>query len=874
MSHILFRLICPSRPSVWKVLFVAGMMGLATEGRGAQANRLYVDLRPKPDASALTAFDLNVILPDAEVDLEAGHAAGRRFVARLGEVMRLRDSQAVVGAVRRGFNGLLFRVQGTVDAGGQIEVIREAASAFPDKEILLEGDFWHLKEIWPEIHGVFAEGVFQGLDEKSGRALPLHPRDSLPLQQAMVQARKAGLATYVMDFGNRLDTEQTAKTVSSIRDLGAVPFVTDTREGGIILGPWRERAREIVVLHGWNPENCAGVVSLPEQTTTARRLHAPFEWLGYRLRYIDVGREALPGDLQGVAGVVLDGSLLLTRREQADLAAWIPDVIWEKVPLLLAGQPWTDSEVFDSLRGTLHLGGTGEEVPGLKRVSVSALDSRYARKGATNEPSAAGFMDLTAPEGSEVLLAARGDSGLKSVRFDQAFITRWGAGLLDDAGIVNERAFLSRWMAGAGVMPVPDTTTRDGRRLLMIQTRSEGFTDTVSVAGLPTCGELMKKRILDRYMLPFTVGLCEAELHGWLPGLDPRDAPRYEQTALQIFSLPQVEPASATFTRPMSFAANASDVTRLNDHASDDRRGFEREIAGSLAHLHRTVLPAGKPLGFLQWPEGSSPSADAAAFARRMGVAALVEDSGVAGTRTFLDASGAARIHREMLRVTDDETAFREAATAPRLTPLAFEFSFEDALNADAFSVVEKRLDLCASLPLQPIGSAEFTRVVEDAVSTRILELGEGHWIVFNAGRARTLRLPVAAGLPDLRRCTGVTGFTVRGESVYVHTLGRASAEIVTSPAGSLRDHLRLEESGAPLRFHLLTSREAEFEFEDLRAGDVVFAGMQPESVCHIRVNNERWSVLADANGRVRIDLPPTGYASLSITPPAYAASR
>ena len=831
-----FRQFCPVRWTLLCQLIACGMIGAAPASEMG-GERLYVDLRAKPDASALTAFDVNLIRPDAEVDLEAGHASGNRFIARLGKLTSAGCSNAVNAAARRGFNGFLFRVNESSDADAQITTIRAASSAFPDKQILLEGDFWHVQSVWPEIDGVFVAGVFQSLDNKADRAMPLHPRDSLPLQAALVAARRAGLATYVMDFGSRSDSQQIAETVKSIEDLGAVAFVTDSVEGGSILGPWRELDREIVVLHGWNPKNCAGTPSQPERTLTARRFHAPLEWLGYRMRYVDVGREPLPVDLDRIAGVVLDDSLLLTRREQAELASWIPNVIWEKVPLLMTGQPWSDSEVFDALRDTLRLGGSGAKVPGLKRVSVRALDSRFSREGSSAQPSATGFVDLEAPDGSEVMLSVRGESGISTLRFDQAFLTTWGGVFLDAGGMMDERAFLTRWIGDRRIMPVPDTTTRDGRRLLMIQTRSEGFSSTVSMAGLPTCGELMKKQILDRYLLPFTVGLCEAELRGWLPGGDPRDAPRFEQTARQIFSLPQVEPASATFTRPMAFAADASGDSALNSHATDDRRGFEREIAGSLAHLHRTVLPRGKPLGYVQWPAGADVSAEAGAFARRMGAAGLVEEPGVNGTRTFVSGEGVTRICREVRGIDDAVTKFRESAGTPRLTPLALQFSFEDAADPDRFATLEKRLDLCASLPLQPIGSAD-------------------------------------AGLPDMRRCRGVTGFNVRDGDIYVHTLGRSSAEIVLSPAGGLREHLRLEESGAPVRFHLLSSREAEFEFEDLRSGDVVFAGMLPESVCHIRVNKQRWSVFADADGRVRIDLPPNGYASLRVSPPAYAASR
>lgn len=779
----------------------------------------------------------------------------------------------MASAVRRGFNGFVVYVDGEATEELQSKRVHDLLADYPDKEIFLEGDFVHLRSVWADVDGIFSTGIFNRVERRSGNLLPLHPLESLPLQKALVVARKAGLKTLVMDFGDPTHPPAVAETASSIRDMGAIPFISNNVRGGVIVGPWHERARTVVVVHGWNPEHLGGRRSDAKQTHSAEHLHAPLEWLGYRVRYVDIGSGTLPLKAEGLAGVVMDQSLLLTKKEQAALAEWVSGLVWEKVPLLLTGQPWSDPEVFDSLRKSLEMGGTGAEIAGIRRASVAALDSEFALSESSAKQSVLDFLDLQAPDQARVVLSVRGDAGLRSVRFDQAFLAPWGAGLFHITDQMDVAAILEEWLSGQSAMPVPDTTTREGRRLVMLQTGSEGFAATASEPGLPICGELMKTRVLDRYLLPFTVGLCEAEIRGWLPGLNAVDAPRFEQAARQIFALPQVEPASATFTRSMAFGSPSEDAGQLNAEATDDRRGMEREIAGSLAHLHRTVLPVGKSLGFVQWPDSFQPTAEAVSFARRMGAASLVSDAKGSGTRTFVDG-GVTVVHHATLGLETPTADFREDPELPRRMPLALGFEFDDARDASRFEALEERLDLCASQPLQPIRSRAFAELAEDAERTRIFEEGPGHWIVLNSGHARSFRLPVSAGVPDLRASRGVTGYKVRGQHVYVHTLGRRSAEIVMTAATEEREHLRLEESGAALRFHLLASREAEFEFQDLRSGDLVFAGMIPESVCRIRVNDQRWTVLADANGRVRLELPPSGYAHLQVLPPAYAATR
>lgn len=856
---------------------------LTITAKSDEPQRLFIDLRLQPDAAALTAYDLNILRPDAEVDLEPGHARGNRFFAHLGQLTRGVSEKAAFDAAKLGFNGFVFVVSEDESADDLWAAFRAIRAHLPDKPILLAGAFWHLPTAWGEIEGVLAHGVFQNLSATTGKITPVPRPESLALQRVLIQARRAGLSTYVMDFADFGDSETIARVAADIRDLGASPFLSDDALGGTIVGPWQERARTILVVHGWNPAHLNGQSAQPESTTVGRRLHAPLEWLGYRLQYLDLGTKALPPTLHGISGIVLDGTLLLTRREQAQLAQWVAGLPEKNVPLLLAGQPWSDPAIFSAVAAPLRLGGTGQPVPGLTRVGVARLDSELTHPGIVSTRSTLGLLDLQAPEEADIFLSLRGDAGLKTAHFDSAFLTRWGGVLLDaptptDPPLLDEIAFLQRWLGDVPTFPVADTTSRDGRRLLLLQTQSHGFSTTATLPGLSTCGELTKTRLLDCYRLPFTVGLCEAELRGWLPGLDPRDAFRLQETARQILALPQVEPASATFTRPTTWRNSGKGTAKpnpdLNAFATDQRDGLGRQIGGSLAFVHQEILPAHKRLQYLQWPHPGTATDEAVAFARQMGAKSLLQDRAAqAGVRTF-EMDGQKIVHHAVLDAVSPEAAFREQPGQRRIAPLSFTFRFDDARTEEALTNVKKRLDLCAMQPLQPVRATDFVRLVEDAADTRTLEIAPGHWIILNAGHARTFRLPLTAGVPHLQRSRGVSGYQIRGDQLYVHTLGAPATELVMTDAQLVQDHLYLEEASSALRFHQLSSREVEFEFNDLRAGDVIFAGLMPESACHITLNGKRWSVLANASGRLSLDLPPVGHAHIRISPPAYAASR
>jgi hypothetical protein len=232
------------------LLLAAGVLVVGFPQDANSAERLFVDLRQKPDRAATTAFEISVVRHDADLDLEPAQAQGHRVIAKLGSLAHDSFPQIMASAVRRGFNGFVVYVDGEATEELQSKRVHDLLADYPDKEIFLEGDFVHLRSVWADVDGIFSTGILNRVERRSGNLLPLHPLESLPLQKALVVARKAGLKTLVMDFGDPTHPAAVAETASSIRDMGAIPFISNNVRGGVIVGPWHERARTVVVVHG------------------------------------------------------------------------------------------------------------------------------------------------------------------------------------------------------------------------------------------------------------------------------------------------------------------------------------------------------------------------------------------------------------------------------------------------------------------------------------------------------------------------------------------------------------------------------------------------------------------------------------------------
>jgi hypothetical protein len=178
----------------------------------------------------------------------------------------------------------------------------------------------------------------------------------------------------------------------------------------------------------------------------------------------------------------------------------------------------------------------------------------------------------------------------------------------------------------------------------------------------------------------------------------------------------QVQAASNSFTRPATWTAGTDIAAKLNDRARTARHDMEREIAGSMSYIHRRLLPVGKGVNLMLWPQNAAPTPEALRFCESIRIENLAA-APIGTPAAVLDSK------------------------ALRLEPVAVRSRFEDVRTEQGIAALEKTLDACAAAPLQAMTAAAYAASVRDARHTRILRAAENHWIILNQGECRTLRL-------------------------------------------------------------------------------------------------------------------------------------
>lgn len=852
------------------------------------ARSFYVDQSSRPDVRSLAAFDLCILQPHAEVDMEPGHALGSRYLALLNvSEARIGTREALLGAERcvaskphatdanvrvmdmtdprwvawvvesqadpvakKGFDGFVLSLGGTKsDAATRASVLTLAATLrqrYPDKAILLDLSIGLGVEVVHVVDGFLALGVYT--HEGRGGSIEWTPiAETQDTSRRIRSLQMQGLRVFAVDYVAEGDRDAAYEAAQRLSAIGAMPFITTPALSGVNLGPLEEISRRVLVLHGWDEKHTGQTAPEAAVTVTSSALRESLEWLGCHLEFrVARGADFLPQQ-HNFAAVVLDPGLVLDAEQQRTLAAWLPSLRAKKIPLLLTSLPFTDEAARHLALQHLGLGGSAKTVSRLVKTNVSSIDSTLVAKNTRVQPHSLGFLDLSAPADARVVLGLRGEDSLGAEhRFDQAFLATWGAALFDVSTQLDLPAFLGAWL-GQGNSPVPDTTTRDGRRIFYSHIDSAGFSTPSTLPGSPLCSEVMRDRILDRYPLPVTVSVCEADLRCWLPGQQAKDAPLLEHVARSIFEMPQVQAASNSFSRPKTWIAGTDIASKLNERAKTARHDMEREIAGSMIYIHRRLLPLGKGVDLMLWPQNSAPTTEALRFCDSLNIMHL------AGT-------------------AKESAAAAPVSKVTRLEPVSVRCSFDDVRTEKGVAALEKSFESCAGESLHPMTAAAYAVSRRDARTTRVLRVGDYHWIILNRGACRTVRLAATAGVPDMTKCSGVSGYTVHEGQLYVHTMGNPRTELVLTSAKPAQ-HLHLAESSAPVEFMELSSRRATFHVRDLRPVQMVFGGFEPRGQCAYLENGRPYTATADASGVVRLDIVCRATVSMQSLPPATQAA-
>ncbi len=379
-------------------------------------------------------------------------------------------------------------------------------------------------------------------------------------------------------------------------------------------------------------------------------------------------------------------------------------------------------------------------------------------------------------------------------------------------------AFLGRALAIHG-LPVLTPTTLNGKRVAISHIDADGFNGFTEVDKGKNCAEIMYENVLTKTDFPVTVSVIQAEV-------DPRYSGNEKLMAIarSIFALPNVEPASHSFTHPFYWDSSDTEKARQFKELDLTQYGIpvpgytfdpKTETVDSCTWITEHLAPADKPCRLMLW----SGSCDPKPFVMKP-----VHDAGLlnmnGGDTIYDQVNDSLTTVSPLLKMvgpyvqpytgqaneniltnlwTGPYHAYRyitrtmeRTGTPRRLMPVDAYYHFYSAEHEASLQALHDVYAWIATQDVARMFTTAYVPMVLDFASASIARDG-GTDIVRHYGNCLSIRYDDTERVPDLARCTNVLGYEVQPQGLFVHLRpgGDEARIVLRNGPGNAQPHIR-----------------------------------------------------------------------------------
>lgn len=752
---------------------------------------------------------------------------------------------------------------------GLIHLIQDIKKIHPSAHLILNRGFTLLPAIHTLITAVAAESLFDGWNPATHRYQPVSATTRKKLLKKFALVHRYQLPAIAIDYLPAHARKQAWQDAQHILSLGITPWVTNHNLSILGVGRFDVVPRKILMLYSGSND--------AQHTALNWYASMPLNYQGYSTRIINVDKPLPHSLLTGrYAGIVTwfesnyipNGQVVYT---------WLRRQMHAGVPVVILGS-------FGFPADNLHLQALGLTVQtpptGLVANHVAYVNHHYLGYEVHPEPSSPdNFLPLVLHHG-QVLLRLTDNIHQNE---DSAAITPWGGYVLAPnvvtylgavpgprkhvpaAWILNPFRFFRRALR-LPAMPVVDTTTESGRRMLMAQIDGDGFANKSWIYRYRDqyAGAVILHQILERYKVPTAASFIVSYFTPH--GLFPRQATALTAIARKIAALPWVEIGSHTYSHPFNWPVLEHDPA-LSGRKGDMRYGYNlpvpgythfsiyKEVVWAAHWINKHIAPPGKTVRVLQWSGDCDPDARAVALAYKAGIM-NVNGGGatITNAKPFLTKVRGLGIWKgnyfQVYAPLQDENVYTHSWRSPyyygyvraiqtfrltdrprRLKPLDIYYHFYSGARVAGLRALRIVLSWAIRQPTTPVFLSQFAHIAVDFSHTIIARTQSG-WFIRANGADQELRIPRTMGYPNLQHSTNVAGFNNYLRVRYIDIAPHSRTRLILSP--TLPTQPYLQDANAPLTF---THRKGNIWYFGLRGQDPLFVQINNAADCRIMLN-------------------------------------
>ncbi|QSI76712.1 MULTISPECIES: bifunctional glycoside hydrolase 114/ polysaccharide deacetylase family protein [Niveibacterium] len=734
---------------------------------------------------------------------------------------------------------------------GIVSLIHTLRSRFPGIRLIANRGFELLPQIAGDLEGVAAESLFRGYahDTRSYREVAEADRAWLGEQLRAVRDRWK-LAAIAIDYVAPADRELARDTARRIRAAGFIPWVADGALSTLGISTVEVMPRHIAVMIDGREAPAL------HYRSAHRFAEMPLNYFGYVADYFDVSKPLPVLDRARYAGIVSWFGGQLAPELQARYRKWLLDQIAAGLRIAVFEAPgFAADAAFARATGLLR-----SPPP----VGQLTLERRHEAIGFEIEP----------PMNRRRLVGVRIDDSVgepwarlrdeQGHRYDAVAITRWGGFALGSYAVVEISTSLeaSRWVVdpfrflkaalALPDLPMPETSSDAGRRMLFAHVDGDGFPSRAEFAGSPYAAQVMLDELVTRYPIPHALSVIEAEVAP--DGLYPKESAALEAIARRGFALPNVEIATHTYSHPFKWRK-----VEAGDASTDDDADYHlevpgytpslaREITASAEYIRKRLAPPGKPVGILLWSGDAVPSVAALDEAASAGLLNMNGGSTrvTAANPTMTEVSalgvrlaGRFQVYAPVMnenvytnlwrgpfygfrRVVE---TFRMTGEPRRIKPIDIYYHTYAASKPASLRSLREAYDWAMTQTTRPVFPSEFIRIATDFNRVALArDVTDGSYLLRGLGVLRSLRAPATLGEPNLAVSKGLAGWAEGPDGRYL-ILADSQAHITfggghNGPrlAGANGGVSALETTPASVRFALHGHGPLEFDLAGAEA--------------------------------------------------------
>jgi len=751
---------------------------------------------------------------------------------------------------------------------GMVKLIRSMDSTFSGVHLLFNRGFEILDEVADLADGLVAESLFSGWNPNSSSYKEVTANDRKWLLNKLLMVRdKYGLPITVIDYLPLSQRKQAQLVAKQITDKGFTPWISTPQLNAMGVGAINLVPRKVLFLY----DSHEGELS---NSYLHRFMAMPLEYLGYVPEYQDVRKQLPDYPLKGrYAGIVSWFSDHSPERD-ATLLDWLQKQHRQNIKIAFIGLfPFTtENELTHDLNISLQAG--------VLQTPVKA-ETKSAHIGFEVSPPLRRLnLPIIRVKNAKPWLQIKGSDGIVS---EPVVISSWGGMALNPYVMFHTESTLptlsksNRWIINPfkfiqaaldlEEIPVPDATTENGRRLLMVHIDGDSFYNKTELGGDRYSVEVILNEFIQPYKLPHTVSIIEGETGN--KGMRPSLSPALEKIARQIFNLPNVEIASHTYSHPFNWftaakegrlkepLTNSDTKPKLATYKTKEgishlpipgyRYNAEREIAGSVNYIDNHLAPPGKKTQVMLWSGNSLPNEEALSWAYRLNISNMnggntIIQKGL-DSLTHVSASGIVRgKYFQPYAPIQNENVYTNQWTGPfygfqrvietfqmtdsprRLKPIDIYYHFYSGDRLASVSALHRVYGWALKQQTLPIWISEYTPRVLAFRSAVYEKLDEG-WRIHGASNLCTLRMPDDSAPPNMPNSKGIVGYRKLPQGLYAFLDGNETIKLSTAKSKTQVPYLL--HANASVRYWRQNNGVITFRLIGHQPVELVLAGLQ-----------------------------------------------